>query len=74
MFVTLLMQNVMADVYYVSGFKTVKLSPESNWYHMHLKESKTLHALEIGEMCHVWICDLVVICIGEIWWMLFVGE
>jgi len=53
MFVTLLLQNVIVDVYYVSGFKTVKLSLESNWYHMNLEESRTLHALEVGEMFHV---------------------
>jgi len=32
---------------------------------MHLEEFKTLHALEIGELCHVWLCDLVVMCIDE---------
>jgi len=74
MFVTLLLQNVIVDVYYVSGFKTVKLSLESNWYHMNLEESRTLHALEVGEMFHVWLYELVVMCIGEIWWMMCVCE
>jgi len=30
----------------------VRLSPEFNWYHMHVEVSTTLHALEVGEMCH----------------------
>jgi len=29
------------------GFNTVKLFSESNLYHMHLEESRTVHALEI---------------------------
>jgi len=23
-----------------------------NWYNMHVEVSRTLHALEVGEMCH----------------------
>jgi len=46
----------------------VKLSSESNWCHMHLELSRTLHAFEIGETCHTLLCDLVNMCIGEIWW------
>jgi hypothetical protein len=45
-------KNVIGGVYYVNGFNTVKLSPESNWYHMHVEVSITLHAFEIGEVCH----------------------
>jgi len=49
----------------------VKLSQESNWYHMYLEDFRTLHAFEIGEMCHTWLCDLVIMCIGEIWWFMW---
>jgi len=48
---------------------TVKLSPESNCYHMHVKVYRTLHAYEIWEMCHTWLSDLLIMCIGEIWWI-----
>jgi len=51
---------------------SVRLSLESKtWYHMHVKVSRTLHAIEICETCHTWLCDLVIMCIGEIWWMLW---
>lgn len=49
----------------------VKLSWESNWYHMHVEVSRTLPALEICAMCHTWLCDLVILCIGEIWWIIW---
>jgi hypothetical protein len=59
-------KNVIGGVCYVSGFNTVKLSPKSNWHHMHVEVSRTLHVFEFGEMCHTWIRDLVNMCIGEI--------
>jgi len=31
----------------------------------HVEVSRTLHALEIGEMCHTWLCDLKIMCIDE---------
>jgi hypothetical protein len=34
-----------------------------SWYHMHVKVSRTLHAHEICEMWHTWLCDLVITCI-----------
>jgi hypothetical protein len=64
-------KNVIGGACYVGGFNTIKLSPESNWYHMHVEVSRTLHAFEFGEMYHTWICDLVYMCIGEIRWMLW---
>jgi len=44
----------IALVKYVSGgvllrgcrFNTVKLSPESNWYHMYMQEFRTLYAFD----------------------------
>ena len=41
---------------------------------MHVEVSITLHTLEAGEMSHILICDLVNMCIGEIWWMLWLRE
>jgi len=42
--------------------QTVKLSPESTWYHMHLDESGTLHALDnwwVVSYLTMWIDDYV---------------
>ena len=60
--IALFLQNVIGGVYYVSWFNMVKLSPEFNWYHTRLKESRTLYAYD--NWCNVsyltiWICDNV---------------
>ena len=47
-----LVKNVIGGVYYVVDY-SVKLSlNQKPWYHMHVEVSRTLHALEICEMCH----------------------
>jgi hypothetical protein len=48
------------------------ISESKTSYHMHVEVSRTLHALEIGEMCHTWLCELVIMCIGETWWIIWI--
>ena len=56
---------------YVSGLIGNNYLPiQKYWYHMLVEVPRSLHALEIGETCHISLCDLVIICIGETWWML----
>jgi len=60
-------RNIIGGVYYVSGISVkLSLNPKT-WYHMHVEVSRTLHALEIDETCHTWICDLMIMCIYVIW-------
>jgi len=35
---------------------------------MHLEGSKTLHALEIGETCIIWLCAWWLCVFDESWW------
>jgi len=43
------------------------ISKSKTWYHMHVEMSRTLHALEIGDLCHTWLCVLVKL--GEWLWL-----
>ena len=53
-------KNVIVSVCYVGGFIVVKLSSESNWYHMHVEVSKTLHALNSW-----WNVSYLIMWIGD---------
>jgi len=60
---TLLWWNNVLEVYFtLSVTRTVKLSLDSSWYHMHVEVSRTFHALEnwwnVSYMT-MWISDYV---------------
>jgi len=57
----------MCGVYYVGRFINGKIISEILWYHMRLKESRTLHAF-----CNWWVESYLIMWIGVYvhWWTL----